>query len=408
MRTVTFKRLKLAAWMCLLLVSAASAQPISEAEAAKLPPGRHELPDGSVLMKLESGEAYFLHLAQPEDRQPRPQTTPLTEAELAEAATKEIGPHVLTSGREIIVRDVGDVVAVPTPEEIAAFLAAQDMTQKPGYQETLAMIDRLGRMPAEELMDALAYADGLMTLSAMSRPMPTHPITVPLDAGHGTELLNKLLSDRRVSRLLEMLRAQSPENAAAALRAGIEKHLAAYQTRFAQLMAQLESPDAAPADRSSAEYFAYVASCVRAQAGGTLISCSEQHYAVLALVFIAAQLQLTELHEQVVSVTRMAEANMEQILGLGAPAELSNQLAARSLYNRQVLCTALLATAGEHGAPGANAAESMAVSDALPPYDLNPYSAEDAGEKGKSSQSVFYIRLVSDSQFQEMLRHEVS
>jgi hypothetical protein len=408
MRTIRFKRLEIVAWAFLLLVSAASAQPISEAECAKLPAGRHEFPDGSVLIKLGSGEAYFLRLAQPEDQQLRPQTTPLTEEELAEAATKEVGPHVLSSGREIIVRDVGDIVAVPTPEEAAAFLAAQDMTQKPGYQETLAMIDRLGRMTVEELVDSLAYADGMMTLSAMSRPMPTHPITVPLDSGHGTALLNKLLSDRRLSRLLEMLRAQSPEYAVAALRRGIEKHLAAYQPRFAQLMEQLESPDAAPADRNSAEYFAYFASCVRAQAGGTRVSCSEQHYAVLALVFVAAQLRLTALHEQVVRVARAAEANMEQILGLGASAEVTNQLAARSLYNRQVLCTALLATAREHGAPEADALGSMAVGDALQRYDYNPFTEHGVEDKDKFSESVFYIRLVSDGQFQEALRQEAS
>lgn len=407
-RNAAFARVLVVTMLIGMFGSVIEAQLLSEEEAAALPVGQHQLPDGSEVLKLESGKVFYLVLPPEFHADQRPETAPLSGYELREAGALGVGVHKLSTGREVVVLGSGNIAAVPTAEETARAQASANLDMKPGYRETQAMLSDLRECSAQALLDSLGEDPGLRAIHHLATEPSWTPYTLPLHPAHGFNELKEIIVDRRLDLALEKFGALDSEEASRLVAASIHRYLPLYRAKFSSLMECISQGPARSSDAQDSRYMEEFWRCVRQTVQGISDATAQQpRYALLFLVFTAAQLELKELHPLVRELCRIAVSDMDAIYAQVAHPEAATFCANLfSIYNRQILAAALLATAPASDDDTLQEFAYMMERQPLRRYDADPYTPQAASTSGESRREVRFVRLVSDDIFRRLLARE--
>ena len=237
---------------------------------------------------------------------------------------------------------------------------------------------------------------------------------LPLPPALGESDLHSILSNRRFARILQELSQMPKQGAADLVSDSLERSLATYRSLLADYIEVFEPrfrADSIHAD-SSGGITGPVWICETVDETEPVLLGTR--YNVLALVWLAGSLGLTECHEEIKEIARQETVQRDRLYGDDHLHQFyrSEVLEKLSLYNRQILAFGLVGTS----ARAADLQQSLAQENVarirletsrfdalLTPYDLPVRSGYAEPDMSQGIVAIECYAAISDSTFDKLL-----
>jgi hypothetical protein len=339
--------------LCVLLLQSASGQ------TTALPPGQHTFEDGSVIYKMPDGEIHYL-----------------------------LRPDSLGSRIASYYSPASDLYAVNSRDAFVVNTASSCVLDEEQLRTTLKS------MSLEELLASLARERGHYTASIARKDFDMGWQGIPLHFTQGAFYVKLILSDLRLPQLIKLLQTYSPQSAAERMKAAMHEMKARHEEEFnSRLHAVAAAKDSGG---SAADLFEAASEQWRALARDPARrEFMDNRHAIFVMLWAMAALKLPDTETICRELCVAAIAERDKVYAYGDNLPLAHQLIDQSLYNRQLLLSALV--------NGSDAKSSLMAEAALNGFLTTPVNFLEETQ-GTAPVGFEYFAMMNDEVFERLLR----